>query len=69
MNKNEIIEKLKSLQVEIRDYANYLEESTYHPYDQVEHFAYELVNLIKEIECNYILTIFEFFSLFSILYT
>ena len=52
MNKNEIIEKLKSLQVEIHDYANYLEELTYHPYDQVEHFAYELGNLIKEIECN-----------------
>ena len=44
--------KLKSLQVEIHDYANYLEESTYHPYDQVEHFAYELGNLIKELECN-----------------
>ena len=52
MNKNEIIEKLKSLQIEIHDYAKYLEESTYHPYDQVDHFAYELGNLIKEIERN-----------------
>ena len=52
MNKNEIIEKLKILQVEIHDNVNYHEESTYHPYDQVEHFAYELGNLIKEIECN-----------------
>ena len=52
MSKNEIIEKLKNLQVEIYDYANYLEESTYHPYDQVEHFAYELGNLIQELECH-----------------
>lgn len=52
MNKNEIVEKLKNLQVEISNYAKYLEESTYYPYDQVDHFAYELGNLIKEIECN-----------------
>lgn len=50
MNKNEIVEKLKNLQVEIHDYAKYLEESTYNPYDQVDHFAYELGNLIKEID-------------------
>jgi len=50
MNRNEIIEKLKNLQVEIHDYAKYLRESTYHPYDKVENFGYELRNLIEEIE-------------------
>jgi len=52
MNRNEIIEKLKNLQIEIRDYAEYLEKSTYHPYSKVENFAYELKNLIEEIERN-----------------
>lgn len=52
MSKNEIVEKLKNLQVEIKNYAKYLEQSTYHPYDKVDHFAYELRKLIEEIEYN-----------------
>lgn len=50
MDKNEIIEKLNNLQVEIQDYANYIRESTYHPYSKIENFAYELRKLIEEIE-------------------
>lgn len=52
MNKNEIIEKLKNLQVEIKNYATYLKQSTYHPYNKVDHFSYELRKLIEEIEYN-----------------
>lgn len=53
MNKKEIIEKLKNLQVEIHDYAKYLEESTYHPYDKVEQFSYNLNQIIAVIENEY----------------
>ena len=49
MDKNEIIEKLNNLQVEIQNYANYIRKSTYHPYDKIENFAYELRGLIEEI--------------------
>lgn len=49
MNK-EILNKLQELQVEMKAYAKYLEESTYHPFDKVESFASTLKNIISEIE-------------------
>ena len=49
MNK-EILNKLQELQVEMKEYAKYLEESTYHPYSKVESFASTLKNIINEIE-------------------
>lgn len=53
MSKNEIIEKLRNLRVEIHDYAKYLKESTYHPYDKVEQFSYDLKQIINMIENEY----------------
>ena len=40
--------KLKELQKEIEDHAKYLQESTYHPYDTIEGFAYKLDKIIEE---------------------
>ena len=40
--------KLKDLQKEIEDHAKYLQESTYHPYDTIEGFAYKLDKIIEE---------------------
>lgn len=50
MSKEEILEKLNDLHTEIKDYAKYLEEKTYHPYDNVEKFANELKMIINKIE-------------------
>ena len=49
MNK-ETLNKLQELQSEIKAYAKYLEESTYHPYDKIEKFASSLQKIINEIE-------------------
>ena len=49
INENSLI-KLQELQSEIKAYAKYLEESTYHPYSKIEEFASTLQNIIKEIE-------------------
>ena len=35
-------------QKEIEDYAKYLQDSTYHPYDTIEGFAYKLDKIIEE---------------------
>ena len=40
--------KLKDLQKEIEDHAKYLQDSTYHPYDTIEGFAYKLDRIIEE---------------------
>ena len=40
--------KLKELQKEIENYAKYLQDSTYHPYDTIEGFAYKLDRIIEE---------------------
>ena len=40
--------KLKDLQKEIEEYAKYLQDSTYHPYDTIEGFAYKLDRIIEE---------------------
>ena len=40
--------KLKDLQKEIEDYAKYLQETTYHPYDTIEGFADKLDRIIEE---------------------
>jgi hypothetical protein len=50
MSRKEIIEKLKDLCTEIKDYAKYLENNTYHPYDNVEKFANELKIIINKME-------------------
>lgn len=42
-------EQLIELQKEIEEYGKYLEESTYHPYDKVQSFAYKLKKIINEI--------------------
>lgn len=49
MNK-EVLDKLQELQLEMKAYAKYLEESTYHPYSKVESFASTLQNIISEIK-------------------
>jgi hypothetical protein len=48
----EILNKLKELQKSIEDYADYLEQYTYHPYDKVQGFSWNLMDIIKEIEDN-----------------
>ena len=50
MNKKEIIDRLEKLRNEIKDYAKYLEESTYHPYERVENFGYELQSIINKMK-------------------
>jgi archaellum component FlaC len=50
MTKEKILEKLKDLRKEIKDYSNYLENMTYHPYSTVDKFANELKLIINEIE-------------------
>lgn len=50
MIEKKILEKLKTLQEDIENYAEYLEESTYHPYEKVESFASKLKNIINEIK-------------------
>ena len=50
MNNNELIEKLKNLNSEIYDYAKYLEDYTYHPYDKVYDFADKLNLIINSLE-------------------
>jgi hypothetical protein len=50
MGRSEIKNKLIELQKEIEDYATYLEESTYHPYERVEKFANELKIIIKDFD-------------------
>lgn len=52
MDKKEIIDRLEKLSNEIKDYAKYLEESTYHPYEQVENFGYELKTIIDKMKDN-----------------
>ena len=44
------LNELQELQSEIKAYAKYLEESTYHPYDKIEKFASSLQKIINEIE-------------------
>lgn len=44
------LNKLQELQSEMKEYAKYLEESTYYPYDEIENFASILQNIIDEIE-------------------
>lgn len=46
----ETLNKLQELQSEMKTYAKYLEESTYHPYNKIEEFASTLQNIINEIE-------------------
>lgn len=52
MNKASILEQLEYLQKDIANYANYLEEYTYHPYNKIEYFANELKDIINEIKNN-----------------
>lgn len=50
MDKKEIIDRLENLCNEIKDYAKYLEEYTYLPYERVENFGYELQLIINKIK-------------------
>ena len=50
MGRSEIKNKLIELQKEIKDYAIYLEESTYNPYDRVAKFANELKMIIEDFD-------------------
>lgn len=52
MNKEEIIEQLTELRNEIKNYAKYLKDETYHPYSEVENFASQLQSIIENIENN-----------------
>lgn len=44
------LDELKALQKEIEDYGKYLEESTYNPYDKVQHFSRALKKIINKYE-------------------
>lgn len=46
----ETLNRLQELQSEMKTYAKYLEESTYHPYDKIEEFASSLQNIIDDIK-------------------
>lgn len=50
MINKEILKRLKALRQDMSNYAKYLEESTYHPYDKIENFAWDLKHIINEIE-------------------
>lgn len=50
MSRNEIKDKLIELQKEIKDYAKYLEDYTYNPYDKVAKFANELKIIIEDFD-------------------
>lgn len=50
MINEEILKRLKALRQDMTNYAKYLEESTYHPYDKIENFAWDLKHIINEIE-------------------
>lgn len=41
------LDKLKALWYDINKYGEYLENSTYHPYDKVQEFAKRLKNIIE----------------------
>ena len=47
MNK---IEKLKALQYDIKEYAEYLENNTYNPYEKVQEFARRLRSIINDFD-------------------
>lgn len=42
--------ELNQLYWDIKKYANYLEEETYHPYEKIEHFAKRLKKIIDNDE-------------------
>lgn len=44
------LDELKALQKEIEEYGKYLEESTYNPYDKVQHFSRTLKEIINKYE-------------------
>ena len=44
------------LRKKLKDYAKYLQDSTYHPYDTIEGFAYKLDRIIEE-DDNGIITV------------
>lgn len=48
MDKKEIIDRLENLRNEIKDYAKYLDEYTYLPYERVKNFGYELQSIINK---------------------
>ena len=50
MRNIELIEKLKNLNSEIYNYAEYLKDYTYHPYSKVWDFADKLNLIIKNLE-------------------
>ena len=47
MNK---IDKLKALQYDIKEYADYLENNTYNPYEKVQEFASRLRTIINDFD-------------------
>lgn len=49
------VERLKELQKDIEEYGEYLEKSTYHPYDRVQGFARELRKILEEHENHKVL--------------
>lgn len=50
MSKEEIKKQLIDLQKEMKDYAEYLEKYTYHPYDKIEKYSYMLKDIIKNFD-------------------
>jgi hypothetical protein len=48
------VEKLKALQYDIKEYADYLENNTYNPYEKVKDFARRLRDIITDFDKDYL---------------
>lgn len=48
------VERLKALQYDIKEYADYLENNTYNPYEKVKDFARRLRDIITDFDNDYL---------------